>query len=310
MSQITLDGSGAGRLDRLPDPPSSPLRRAASYLARRGKVALGLLLSAPLLWLGIVYIVALALLLVTALWQVDGMTGRIRTTWTLDNITTVLTGAVYHAVTLRTLGIALAVTAIDVLIALPVGFYMAKVAGPRTRGMLAIAFLMPLWASYLVKAYSWRAIVSEGGVLAWLGQPLGLGAPGFDVPATIMTLAYIWLPYVIMPVYATFERVPASLMEASADLGARSGRTFASVVLPMVVPGVIAGAIFSFSLSLGDYIAVSIVGGSNQTLGTLIYSNVGTANNLPLAAAIALIPIAIILVFLLAVRRTGALKNL
>lgn len=310
MTQAILNGAGADKEVRLPHPRPSVMRSLSAMLARRARLALGLLLSAPLLWLGIVYIVALVLLLVTALWQVDSLTGQVSMDWTLENITTVLTEAVYRTVTLRTLGIALLVTLIDVAIALPVGFYMAKIAGPRTRGFLAIAFLMPLWASYLVKAYAWRAIVSEGGVLAWLGGPIGLSAPGFDIPATIMTLSYIWLPYVIMPIYAGFERVPDSLLEAASDLGAKPVRTFATVIMPMVYPAVIAGAIFSFSLSLGDYISVAIVGGSSQTLGTLIYSNVGTANNLPLAAAIALIPIVIILVFLLAVRRTGALKNL
>ena len=169
---------------------------------------------------------------------------------------------------------------------------------------------MPLWASYLVKAYAWRSVLSEGGIVDWLLAPFGIEGPGYGLPAVIMTLSYLWLPYVILPIYAGLERVPDSLLEASADLGGKTGRTFFSVVLPMLWPSIIAGAIFSFSLSLGDYITVNIVGGANQLLGNLVYTNVGAANNLPLAAAIALIPVAIMSVFLFSVRRTGALNNL
>ncbi|MFT4157957.1 MAG: ABC transporter permease [Microbacterium sp.] len=289
----------------IPAPPETAARRASRAFGRHPRAGLGMLLGLPLGWLVIVYVVSLGLLLITALWQSDSFTGQVKMEWTADNIVTVLTGALYHAVTLRTLGTALLVTAIDLLIALPVGYAMAKVLGPRARSALVIAFLMPLWASYLVKAYAWRSIFIEGGLLSSVGIDVGFGSVSI-----VITLAYIWLPYVIMPVYAGFERVPNSLIEASSDLGARSLRTFVRVILPMMYPAIIAGAIFSFSLSLGDYIAVRIVGGSRQMLGTLIYDNVGTAGNLPMAAAVALIPIVIILVFLLGVRRTGALKNL
>lgn len=297
--------TATSQLSRLPAPRETGLRRASRALDRRPRAGLGMLLGLPLGWLVAVYVIALGLLLITALWQADSFTGEVRMEWTLENIGKVLTQGIYHAVTLRTLGVALLVTLIDVAIALPVGYAMAKVFGPRGRAALVIAFLMPLWASYLVKAYAWRSIFIEGGVLSSLGL-----SPEFGEVSTVVTLAYIWLPYVIMPIYAGFDRVPDSLLEASSDLGARSLRTFATIVLPMVWPAVVAGAIFSFSLSLGDYIAVQIVGGSMQMLGTLIYENVGVAGNVPLAAAVALIPIAIILVFLLSVRRTGALKNL
>lgn len=280
------------------------------FLSRHPRLRLSLLLSAPLFWLGLVYIAALAALLVTALWTVDSFTGKVSQTWTLDNIITVLTGSLYQTVTLRTVGVALLVTVIDILVALPIAFYMAKVASPRAQRILVIAVLMPLWASYLVKAYAWRSVLSQGGIFEWLVEPFGGETPGYGLPATVITLSYLWLPYVILPIYAGLERVPDSLLEASGDLGGKTGPTLRLVVLPMLWPAIIAGSIFSFSLSLGDYITVNIVGGANQMLGNLVYTNVGAANNLPLAAAIALIPIVIIFAYLAAVRRTGALNSL
>ncbi len=280
------------------------------FLSQHARVRLAFLLSAPLFWLGLVYVAALAALLITALWTVDSFTGQISQSWTLDNIVTVLTGSLYQAVTLRTVGVALLVTLIDILVALPIAFFMAKVASTRLQRILVVAVLMPLWASYLVKAYAWRSVLSQGGIFEWLVSPFGGSSPGYGLPATVLTLAYLWLPYVILPIYAGLERVPNSLLEASSDLGAKTGRTLFSIVLPMLWPAIIAGSIFSFSLSLGDYITVNIVGGANQLLGNLVYTNVGAANNLPLAAAIALIPIGIMIVYLTAARRTGALNNL
>ena len=294
----------------LPPQRGSIARRGSVFLSRHPHVRLSLLLSAPLFWLGLVYIAALAALLITALWTVDSFTGQISQTWTLDNIAAVLTGSLYQTVTLRTIGVALLVTIIDIVIALPIAFYMAKVASPRAQRILVIAILMPLWASYLVKAYAWRSVLSQGGIFEWLVSPFGGHSPGYGLPATIITLSYLWLPYVILPIYAGLERVPDSLLEASADLGGGTWSSLRLVVLPMIWPAIIAGSIFSFSLSLGDYITVNIVGGANQMLGNLVYTNVGAANNLPLAAAIALIPILIIFAYLAAVRRTGALNNL
>ncbi len=294
----------------VPPPRDTPPRRLSSFLTTHPRTRLALLLTAPLFWLVVVYVVALVLLLITAFWSVDSFTGEITTEWTLDNIITVLTGALYQTVTLRTLGVALLVTLIDVVLALPIAFYMAKVASPRAQRILLIAVLMPLWASYLVKAYAWRSVLSQDGILEWLLAPLGLHTPGYGLTATVITLSYLWLPYVILPIYAGLERVPDSLLEASADLGGKTWRTLGSVVLPLIFPAIIAGTIFSFSLSLGDYITVNIVGGANQMLGNLVYTNVGAANNLPLAAAIALIPIVIIFGYLAIVRRTGALNNL
>jgi putative spermidine/putrescine transport system permease protein len=285
-------------------------RRVSSFLATHPKVRLGLLLSAPLGWLVTVYIVALALLLVTAFWSVDSFTGEIDRSFTLDNIFSVFSGSLYGAVTARTLLVALAVTVIDVAIAIPIAFYMAKVASPKVRRAMVIAVLLPLWASYLVKVYAWRSVLSGEGILQWLLDPIGWETPGYGLGAVIIALSYLWLPFVILPIYAGLERVPNSLIEASSDLGASTSLTLRNVVFPMALPAVIAGSIFSFSLSLGDYITVNIVGGANQMLGNLVYTNVGAANNLPLASAIGLIPLVIIFGYLWLVRRTGALRNL
>lgn len=291
-------------------PRQSVARRGSAFLYRHAKVRLTLLLSAPLFWLGFVYIAALVALLITAFWSVDSFTGDIVINWSFDNVATILTQSVYQAVTLRTLGIALAVTVIDIVLALPIAFVMAKVASRSAQRALVIAILMPLWASYLVKAYAWRNVLAEGGILDWTLGLVGLNSPGYGLEGTVLTLAYLWLPFVILPIYTAMERVPDSLIDASSDLGARTWTSFRTVILPLIAPGIIAGSIFSFSLTLGDYIAVKIVGGATQTLGSLVYTNVGTANNLPLAAAIAFIPIAIIFIYLGAVRRTGALSNL
>jgi putative spermidine/putrescine transport system permease protein len=187
---------------------------------------------------------------------------------------------------------------------------MAKVASPRVQRLMVIAVLMPLWASYLVKAYAWRGMFSEGGLISALAAPFGLGSPGYGLVATTITLAYLWLPYMILPIYAGLERVPDSLFEASADLGGHSWMTLRRVVLPMAFPAIVAGSIFTFSLSMGDYIAVKIVGGTSQLLGNVVYDNQGAANNLPFAAAVATVPVVVMLVYLAAVRRTGALENL
>lgn len=307
---VSDPGADDGSRSAIRRPKATPGRRTSVFLTTHPRMRLALLLSAPLFWLGLVYVVALVALLITAFWTVDSFTGQITTEWTLDNIITVLTGSLYQTVTFRTIGVALLVTIIDVALALPIAFYMAKVASPRARRILVIAVLMPLWASYLVKAYAWRSVLSQDGILEWLVSPFGLSTPGYGLPATVITLSYLWLPYVILPIYAGLERVPDSLLEASADLGGKTWPTLRHVVLPLAMPAIIAGTIFSFSLSLGDYITVNIVGGASQMLGNLVYTNVGAANNLPLAAAIALIPIAIIFGYLALVRRTGALDNL
>ena len=263
-----------------------------------------------MLWLGVAYLGALAALFVTAFWGQNSFTGEVERTWTLDNFHDLFTIDVYRTITLRTLGIAALVTVVDAVIAFPVALYMAKVASPRAQRWLVIAVLMPLWASYLVKAYAWRGMLGTGGLVSWVAKPFGLDTPGYGLTALIITLAYLWLPFMLLPIYAGLERLPGSLMEASADLGARSWTTLRRVVLPTVFPAIVAGSIFTFSLTMGDYIAVKIVGGANQMLGNVVYDNVGAANNLPFAAAVAMVPVVVMLLYLAAVRRTGALENL
>ena len=288
----------------------STRRRLSAWLTRSPRTRLALLLSTPLLWLGLAYIGALAALLITALWTTNAFTGDIERVWTLDNIRTVLTDAVYRTVTLRTIGVAALVTVIDAVLALPVAFYIAKVAARRWQPLLVAAILMPLWASYLVKAYAWRSMFGGGGLIDWLGAPFGVGSPGYGLPATVCTLAYLWFPYMVLPIFAGLDRLPDSLLEAAGDLGARPGRTLRTVVLPLVFPAVVAGSIFTFSLSLGDYVAVEIVGGTKQFLGNLVYDNIGAANNQPLAAAVGMVPVVVMIVYLFLSRRVGALDNL
>jgi putative spermidine/putrescine transport system permease protein len=276
----------------------------AAFLHQHPRMRLAGVLGAPLVWLGVVYLGALAALLVASLWVQDSFTSEIYRTWTLANFRQLASEPLYRAVLARTLGIAVAVTLIDLALALPIAFFMAKVARPRTARLLVVACLMPLWASYLVKVYAWRLLVIDNGVL---DSTIG-SSPGFGLVAATMTLAYLWLPYMILPIYAGLDRLPDSLLEASEDCGARPWRTFRSVVWPNIVPSVVAGSIFTFSLTLGDYITIKIVGGASQMLGSLVYDQ--QSLNLPLAAATATFSVVVMAVYLLAVRRTGALDQL
>ncbi len=286
-----------------------PRNRVSTVLHRHRRLRLGFLLGPPMLWLGVAYLGALGALFITAFWGQNPFTGDVVREWNLDNFRLLFESEVYRTITFRTLGIAVLVTVVDILIAFPVALYMAKIASPRLQRILVIAVLTPLWASYLVKTYAWRIMFSEGGVIDDVGRTLGIDTPGYGLAATVVTLAYLWLPFMILPIYAGLERLPDSLLEASMDLGARTGQTLRRVIVPAVFPAVVAGSIFTFSLSLGDYIAVKIVGGANQMLGNVVYDNVGAANNLPFAAAVATIPVVIMLVYLAAARRTGALEN-
>ena len=285
-------------------------RRLSGVLHRHPVLRLTVLLAAPMLVLVVVYLGSLAALLVSAFWTTDDFTGEIVHQATFDNFRSILTTGVYRTVTIRTIGVAATVTAICALLAFPMALFMAKVASPRARRILVVLLLTPLWASYLVKAYAWRAMLAGEGVVNWALAPFGITGPGFGLTATVIVLTYLWLPFMVLPVYAGLERLPDSMLEASSDLGAKAGRTIRSVVIPLAFPAVVAGAIFTFSLSLGDYIAVQIVGGKSQLIGNLIQGNAGAANNLPLAAALAAVPIVIMVVFLLAARRSGALDNL
>jgi putative spermidine/putrescine transport system permease protein len=210
---------------------------------------------------------------------------------------------------LRTVLIAALVTLADIVLAFPIAFYMAKVASPRMRGLLVGAVLMPLWSSYLVKVYAWRTILAEDGILNWALAPFGAKGPGFGNVATWLVFSYLWLPFMVLPIYAGLERIPNSMLDASGDLGGRPWMTFRRVVLPLSLPAVAAGSIFTFSLTLGDYIAPTLVS-STQFIGNVVYANVGIANNLPLAAAFATVPVAIMIVYLLIARRLGAFESL
>lgn len=287
----------------------SPMRNLGSVLYRRPRVRLASLLALPITWLVLAYFGALFALLATSFYSLNEFTSVVERTFTLSNYQGILSDPGYWQATIRTIGIALGATAICVVLGVPMAFFMAKVATSRWRGVLLALVITPLWASYLVKVYAWQAMLQpESGVVAWLGAPFGLSGPGFGVLATTITLAYLWLPYMVLPVFSGFERMPDSLIEASGDLGAKSGRTLREIVLPIVFPSIVAGSIFTFSLSLGDYITVQIVGAKTQMLGNIVYQNYTT--NPPFAAAIAMIPVIIMVIYLSLVRRTGALESL
>ena len=285
-------------------------RSVARVLARHPGLRLGALLSLPALWLVVAYLGSLAAMFVTAFWTTDTFTGNVVRTVTLENFQTLLGDPVYRAIALRTVGVAAAVTVVDGLVALPVAFYMAKVAGPRGRQVMVVAILTPLWASYLVKAYSWRVMLGENGAINWALHPFGLSGPGYGLFATVLDAG--------LPVAAVHDPADLRRPRACARLAARgverprcaAGRTYRSIVLPLLFPAIVAGSIFTFSLSLGDYITVKIVGGATQLFANVIYDNVGTANNLPFAAAAATFPVVMMVIYLVAVRRTGALDNL
>jgi len=282
----------------------------AAALWRRPRARLTLLLAGPVGWLVVAYLGSLAVLFVAAFWRLDTFSGLVVHDFSLDNFQTLLDGKVYRDIVLRTAGIAAAVTVTDAILAFPIAFYMAKIASRRTRGLLVVAVLMPLWASYLVKVYAWRIILAEDGILNWALDPFGLSGPGFGLVATWLVFSYLWLPYMILPIYAGLERIPGSLLEASGDLGGHAGQTFRRVILPLALPAVVAGSIFTFSLTLGDYIAPQIVSGGEQFIGNVVYTNVGVANNLPLAAAFATVPVLIMILYLLVARRLGAFEAL
>ncbi len=284
-------------------------RRFATYLYRRPRLQLGLLLATPVGWLVIAYLGSLLVLLVAAFWRLDPFTSEVVHEYGFQNFRSLAESDVYRAITIRTVTIAAAVTLTDAILAFPIAYYMARVASPRTRGLLIVAVLMPLWSSYLVKVYAWRVILQEEGILNWVLGPLGLSGPGFGNVATWLVFSYLWLPFMILPVYAGLERIPNSLLEASADLGAGGLRTLRRVILPLAFPAFVAGSIFTFSLTLGDYITPTLVS-STQFIGNVVYVNVGVANNLPFAAAFALVPVVIMILYLTVAKRLGAFESL
>jgi putative spermidine/putrescine transport system permease protein len=286
---------------------NAPGRRVARFFHRRPRLAVSGLLAGPVGWLVVGYLGSLAVLLVAAFWNVNAITGEVSQTFTLGNFKTLIDETVYRNVALRTVGIAAAVTLTDALLAFPIAFYMAKIAGRRGKAALVVAVLMPLWSSYLVKVYAWRTILSSGGVFNWALHPLGITGPGYGNVAVWLVMSYLWLPYMILPIFAGLERIPDSLLAASEDLGAGPVTTFRRVVLPMALPAVVAGSIFTFSLTIGDYITPTLVS-NNDFIGNVVYSNI--TNNLPLASAFATVPILIMVVYLLIARRLGAFDHL
>ena len=290
-------------------PRNGPGRRLSTFLFRHPRARLAALLASPLAWLLVAYIGSLAVLFWAALWRLDPFTSEVVRDLSLDNFRTLLERDVYRTITIRTVGLAAAVTVTDALLALPIAYYMARVASPRTRSMLVVAVLTPLWASYLVKVYAWRTILAGEGILNWALGPLGVDGPGYTTTGTWLVFTYLWLPFMILPIYAGLERIPNSLLEASSDLGARGLGTFRRVVFPLAFPAIVAGSIFSFSLTLGDYITPQVVG-NTSFIGNVVYSNVGVANNLPFAAAFATVPVLIMVVYLALAKRAGAFENL
>jgi putative spermidine/putrescine transport system permease protein len=269
-------------------------------------------LALPLAWFVAIYFASLVLLLVTSFWTIDTFTTEIVQSWNLDNFQTILTEPTYRTIIGRTVWMAARVTLIDAAIAFPFAYFMARIASRRTQTLLFAAVLLPLWASYLARLYAWILILNHSGVLNWSLQSIGLPAPnlGYTENAMLIVFSYIWLPFMIIPTYAAMERVPESLIEAARDLGARGWRTTLDVVLPLALPGVVAGSIFTFSLTLGDYITPILIGPGTSFIGNVVYSNIGIANNVPFAAALSMVPIVIMAAYLLAARRLGAFEAL
>jgi putative spermidine/putrescine transport system permease protein len=281
----------------------------ANVMHRKPRLRLASLLAAPLLWLVVAYLGALGALFLTAFWTIDSFTGNVIQQFNLGNFQDVLTDVAYRNVVLRTIGVATLVTVICAVFAIPMAFYMAKIARPKSQKVLVALVMTPLWASYLVKIYAWRTMLEPNtGVIDWLLGPIGIHSPGFGGGAIIIGLSYLWLPYMILPIYAGLERLPNNLLDASGDLGAHNWYTFRKIVLPIIFPSLVAGSMFTFSLSLGDYITAQILGGKLQMLGNVVYQNFSI--NLPFAATISMIPVIIMGIYLWLIRRTGALASM
>ena len=302
----------------------SLLHRVSTALYVRPKLLLILLLVPPLLWLGVIYLGSLFSLLVQSFFSVDDFTGKVVYSPTLATYAGLFNDTSIGVIR-RTAMTAIVVTLICAAIAFPLAYYMARYAGPRAKAVFYIAVMLPLWSNYLVRVYAWKLILAKEGALTWVLAHLGLQAPldwvlstpdiggaslGTSMIGTTIVFVYIWLPYMVLPIQAALERVPRSLIEASSDLGAHPRDTFRRVILPLSIPGVAAGSIFTFSLTLGDYIIPNLVGSSRPFIGQLVYQYQGTASNLPLAAAFAVVPIVIMAIYLSAAKRLGAFDAL
>jgi putative spermidine/putrescine transport system permease protein len=287
--------------------------RVSAVLWRRPWARASLLLTPALAWFVLIYLAALVVLLITAFWRINPFTSNIEQVWGLNNFTLIFQTPAYRAIVLRTVGMAAGVTIVDAIIALPFAYYMARIASRRTRTFLYVAILLPLWASYLAKVYAWLLIFTHDGLLNWSLGKVGIGPVSliYSNPAVFIVFCYVWLPFMVAPIYAALERIPPSQIEASQDLGARTWRTTRLVILPLILPGVVAGSIFTFSLTLGDFITPILIGGSGSNfMGNVIEQSVGIANNVPFAAAMAMIPIAIMAIYLLLARAAGAFRSL
>jgi putative spermidine/putrescine transport system permease protein len=289
------------------------LRLSAALWRRPWLKGIGLL-TPPLGAFVIVYIGALVVLFVSSFWGVDSFTGKLIHHWTFANYRLIFsTGQPYLSIAGRTIGIAAAVTLTDAVLAFPLGYFMARLASARTRTLLFVMVLLPLWSSYLVRIYAWRTILAHGGAINWALN--GIGLPDQNIAYTNWAMwivfSYVWLPFMVLPVYASLERIPDSYLEASADMGARGFRTLRSIILPLALPGIVAGSIFTFSLTLGDYITPLLVGGpSSSFIGNVVYDFIGINANIPFAAAFATVPVAVMAVYLLIARRLGAFEAL
>jgi putative spermidine/putrescine transport system permease protein len=293
-------------------PLGAARRRLGAAFWRRPWMRPVVLLLPPLAWMTILYLAALGVLFVSAFWGVDAFTGKLVHTWSLANFDTLIHEPTYRTIAIRTIVMAALVTITDAIIALPFAYFMARIAPPRLRSLLFVLVLLPLWASYLGRIYAWRLILAKEGALNWSLDKVGLPTVDIAYTNTAMWIvfSYIWLPFMILPIYAAFERIPDSYLEASRDLGARNWTTFRRVILPLALPGIVAGSIFTFSLTLGDYITPDLIG-SKDFIGNVIYRNVlGLTNNLPFAAAYATVPLIVMAVYLALARRTGAFEAL
>ena len=281
-------------------------RRLAGLFQGRPRLQVGTLLAGPVGWLVVGYLGSLAVLLITAFWSVDALSGEVVQGFSLENFETLFDEPVYRDIVGRTVAVAAAVTVTDAILAFPIAFYMAKVASRRATAILVVAILLPLWSSYLVKVLAWRTMLSNDGIVNWALEPFGLHGPGYGIVAVWLVMSYLWLPYMILPIYAGLERIPNSLISASEDLGAHPFTTFRRVILPLSFPAVVAGSIFTFSLTLGDYITPRLVS-NDQFIGNVIFNNI--TNNQPFAAALALVPIVVMIAYLLVARKLGAFEH-
>ena len=308
-----------------PAAPRSRLGRLANYFYVRPRLALAALLGPPLLWLVVVYLGSLGGLVLQSLYHLDSFSGKVIRQLTLATYADLLTEAENYRIVVRTAGMAVAVTLAAALVAFPLAYYMARYASPRRKALLYLAVLLPLWSNYLVRVYAWEIILAKEGILGWFIHALGLdfvlnallqtplvGGPSLSTSfiGVFVVFLYVWLPYMILPIQASLERLPRSLLEASGDLGARPPATFRHVVLPLVMPGVVAGSIFTFSLTLGDYIIPEQFGNSSFFLGRAVYVYQGTSGNIPLAAAFTVVPILIMALYLTLARKVGAFDAL